>query len=424
VFDANFSWDPRGRDWVTASATAFTHDLVRSLKGGKPFFLMESTPTFSNWHAVWKLKRPGMHALSSLLAVAHGADSVQYFQWRKNRGGMEKFHGAVVDHAGDGNSRVFADVAGLGLLLESLAGVAGTSTPAQAAIVFDWENRWALESSSLAPRTGDGSYESTCVRHHRAFWSMGVPTDVINGDRDFERYRLLIAPMLAMVRPGMAERLERFVRSGGILVATYATGLSDENDLCFLGGFPGPLRKLLGIRVEESDGLYPVESNSLRLLRGNALGLRGAYTVNRRCELIRTESARVLGVYARDFYNGTAGFTMNDFGSGHALYIGADAEDRFLIDLFQALVRRLSLPRATGGRLPQGVGARIRSDGTRDFLFLLNFTNVRKHLRLAGAPWRNALTGDARRARVSLGPFGFEVLQRNAAVPIIARSSG
>jgi beta-galactosidase len=115
---------------------------------------------------------------------------------------------------------------------------------------------------------------------------------------------------------------------------------------------------------------------------------------------------------------------MNDFGSGHALYIGADAEDRFLFDLFQALVRRLSLPRATGGRLPQGVGARIRSDGTRDFLFLLNFTNVRKHLRLAGAPWQNALTGKAQRARVSLGPFGFEVLQRNAAAPVIARSSG
>jgi len=356
-----------------------------------------------------------MHALSSLLAVAHGADSVQYFQWRKNRGGLEKFHGAVVDHAGTEHARVFDDVAGLGRLLEGLAEVAGTATPAQAAIVFDWENRWALESSSLAPRAGNGSYESTCVRHHRAFWAMGVPTDVIDGNQDFAGYRLIVAPMLAMVRPGMAKRLEQFVRSGGILVATYATGLMNESDLCFLGGFPGPLRTLLGIWVEESDGLYPGERNRLIMGRANSLGLRGTYAVSRRCELIRAESARVLGTYGEDFYQGRPALTMNDFGDGHALYIGADVEDRFLGDLCHALVRRLALPSATGGRLPEGVGARIRTDGTTDYLFLLNFTSTRKGLRVAGGPWKGALTGRPQAARVSLVPFGFEVLRRSAA---------
>jgi beta-galactosidase len=424
VFDPSFPWDPQGRDWVTASVAAFVHDLMRSLKGGRPFLLMESSPTFSNWHAVWKLKRPGMHALSSLLAVAHGADSVQYFQWRKNRGGLEKFHGAVVDHAGTEHARVFEDVAGLGRLLEGLSGVAGTATPAQTAIVFDWENRWALESSSLAPRAGNGSYEDACVRHHRAFWTLGVPTDIIDGDTDFTPYRLLVAPMLAMVRPGMAERLEQFVRSGGILVATYATGLVNENDVCFLGGFPGPLRTLLGIWVEESDGLYPVENNSLIMGKADTLGLRGTYSVSRRCELLRAESARVLGFYGEDFYRGRPAFTMNDFGDGHALYIGADAEDRFHEDLYRALARRLALPSATGGRLPEGVGVRIRSDGTTDFLFLLNFSNARRRLRLAGGPWKKALTGAPQAATVSLDPLGFEVLQRRAAPDADRISSG
>jgi len=414
VFDERFPWDPQGRDWMTAAATAFTHDLMRSLKAGRPFLLMESSPTFSSWHAVWKLKRPGMHALSSLLAVAYGADSVQYFQWRKNRGGMEKFHGAVVDHDGSRNTRVFEDVAGLGRLLEALAGVAGTVTLAQAAIVFDWENRWALECSSLAPLAGAGSYEDACLRHYRAFWSMGVPTDVIDGEQDFSRYRLLVAPMLAMVRPGVAERLEQFVRAGGVLVTTYATGLVNENDLCFPGGVPGPLRSLLGIWIEESDGLYPGERNRLVMERGNRLGLHGTYMVIRRCDLIRVESAEVLGFYGEDFYNGRPALTMNEFGRGSALFIGADVEDRFHTGLYRALAGMLDLPSATGGTLPEGVGARIRTDGSTDYLFVLNFTNMRKTVRMAGGPWKSALNGKLPRSRVSLGPFGFEVMEKKA----------
>jgi beta-galactosidase len=76
--------------------------------------LIESTPSATNWMEVARPKRPGMHLLSSLQAVAHGSDTVQYFQWRKGRGAAEKFHGAVVDHAGHENTRVFQDVVEVG----------------------------------------------------------------------------------------------------------------------------------------------------------------------------------------------------------------------------------------------------------------------------------------------------------------------
>ena len=408
------SWHGKAPDGKIAADTAFSHDLIRSLKAGKPFMLMESTPTFSNWDVVWKLKRPGMHALSSLLAVARGSDSVQYFQWRKGRGGAEKFHGAVVDHAGTERTRVFQEVAGLGRTLAALDGVVGTSVPAQAAVIFDWENRWAMESASANPGEAGGYYEEICRRHHRAFWTMGIPTDVIDMDQDLSRYRLIVAPMLHMIRPGVAERLEGFVRGGGTLVTTYWSGVVDENGLCFLGGFPGPLRKLLGIWAEETDGLYPEDRNRLVLEKANALGLTGSYEIQRFCELVHTESARALARYGEDFYKGRPALTVNDFGAGSAFHIAADAEDGFLLDFYRALVRKLDLRTATDADLPRGVSAHVRTDGETEHLFLLNFSSTRKLVRTRKGPWTDALTGRPDSGRISLEGFGFKVLRRKA----------
>lgn len=119
--------------------------MYRSLKGGKPFMLMESTPSVTNWQDVAKLKRPGVHLLSSIQAVAHGSDTVMYFQWRKNRGSWEKFHGAVVDHCGHENTRVFRDVTDVGNALHKLDEVIGTTIEPEVAIIYDWENNWAIK---------------------------------------------------------------------------------------------------------------------------------------------------------------------------------------------------------------------------------------------------------------------------------------
>ena len=108
---------------------------------------MESTPSLTNWLPINKLKKPGMHKLSSLQAVAHGSDSVQYFQWRKGRGGMEKFHGAVIDHNGKADGRVFNDVKELGITLEKIQEIAGTQVKSQVAVVYEFRNRWAIENA-------------------------------------------------------------------------------------------------------------------------------------------------------------------------------------------------------------------------------------------------------------------------------------
>lgn len=202
-WDSYPTWhDREGDDSRQAAKVAMMHDIIRSIKGGKPWMLMESTPSLTNWQDVSKLKRPGMHLLSSLQAVAHGSDTVQYFQWRKSRGSSEKLHGAVVDHVGHEHTRVFGDVTEVGNALEKLEEVIGTSVPAEAAVIFDWENRWGINDSQ-GPRNKGVKYEETAEAHYLALWEQGVPVDVIHMDADFSKYKLLVAPMLYMVRSGV-----------------------------------------------------------------------------------------------------------------------------------------------------------------------------------------------------------------------------
>ena len=410
TMDCGHPSDREGRDWKVAADTAFAHNIMRSLKRGRPFMLMESTPSVSNWHPVHKLKRPGMNRLSSLLAVAHGSDTVQYFQWRRSRGSSEKLHGSVVDHSGSEHTRIFKEVAEIGSELKKLDDLVGTTVPAETAIIYDWENRWAIDEA-MGPVYGrDKQYERTCKNHHYPLWALGIPTDVISAGCDFSPYRLVIAPMLYMVKEGVAERLESFVQQGGILACTYWSGIVDQNDLCFLGGFPGPLRRVLGIWAEEIDALYPEERNRLIMESDNDLGISGEYELRDFCEIIHAESAHVLARYAGDFYRGQPVLTANSFGKGMAYYLAARAEERFLRDFYGSLADKCSLKRALNVDLPEGVSAQLRSDGRRDYIFLLNFAQSPQAVDLGERAFRELLSGTELSGRIELEPFDVKVM--------------
>ena len=418
-WDAYPAWHGPTGDVNLACQIGFACDLQRSFKGGRPFMLMESVPSATNWFEACKLKRPGMHLLSSLQEVAHGSDTVQYFQWRKSRGGAEKFHGAVVDATGGEHTRVFRDVTAVGEALGKLDAVIGAGVPADVAILCDTENAWAIGLAE-GPRRQKRDYYPTCVAHYQPFWKRGVSADVINEDGDFSKYRLLIAPMLYMVRPGVAERIEEFVRLGGTFVTTYWSGIADENDLCFLGGFPGPLRKLLGIWSEEIDALYEGEVNRVELAAGNELGLAGLYEARLLCDLIHSEGASVLAKYADDFYAGRPALTVNRFGDGRAFYQAARMDERFLDDFYARLIRDLQLPRALEADLPAGVTVHRRTDGRKDFLFVMNFTPQAQSLKLPPAKpgadpsgkFTDLLTGLVVSGEAKLGPYGVMVLEK------------
>jgi beta-galactosidase len=358
-------WTGTDKDIEIGSFAAFNHDLTRGLKG-KPFILMESCPSATNWQAVPKLRRPGVNMLQSLQAVAHGSDTVMYFQFRKSRGSCEKFHGAVVDHQGTENTRTFGDVTEVGKYLENLDALIGTDTPAKVAIIFDWNVRWALNDAKgfLQQKT---DYEGTVISHYRAFWNRGIPVDVIDSTRSFDKYDILISPMLYLLRDGVAGRINTFVERGGVYIATYATAYVNNTDLCFLGGFPGPLKESLGIWNEEIDALFPEDRNSITW-QGKT------YPTFDLCELIHAEGAETLAVYGSDFYAGRPALTVNKKGKGKAYYIAARTGDDFLEDFYRTITADTGVKPPLEKPLPKGVNVQIRSDGLTDFLFFMNFT--------------------------------------------------
>ncbi|MEJ5311804.1 MAG: beta-galactosidase [Anaerolineae bacterium] len=409
------SWDSypmwhKDDDVALASDVAFIHDINRCLKGGKPFMLMESVPSATNWVQSAKVKRPGMHALSSLQAVAHGSDTVQYFQWRKSRGSSEKFHGAVVDHVGHEHTRVFRDVADVGMKLEKLTPVVGTTVRPDVAIIYDWENLWALDDAQ-GPRRGPKGYLETCKRHYRAFWERGIPVDVIDMEQDLTRYKLAVAPMLYMLRPGVDERIAAFVEGGGTFVATYWTGIVDENDLVILGGWPGgKLRQVLGIWDEEIDALYENDRNAAVLSADNVPGLAGEYELRDYCALVHPEGADVLATYKSDFYAGRPVLTVNAFGAGKAYYLASNPDDRFLRDFYRALDADLGLLRSLDAELPHGVSAQLRTDGETKYAFVMNFNAEPVTLDLGAAAYTDLLTGEMVSGVVELGVYDVKVL--------------
>ncbi|MBB6693534.1 beta-galactosidase [Cohnella xylanilytica] len=413
-WDAYPTWHSAESDADVAAWFSFNHDLFRSLKK-KPFMLMESTPSLTNWQPVSKLKRPGMHRLSSLQAVAHGSDTVQYFQWRKSRGSSEKFHGAVVDHVGHEHTRVFRDVAELGAALANLSDLIGTTVPAEAAILFDWDNRWAVNDAQ-GPRNKGIGYEQTVVRHYRALWELGVPTDIVGSNDEFGGYKLLVVPMAYLMREETGAKIERFVRDGGTAVVTYWSGVVDENDLCHLGGFPGPLRTTVGVWAEEIEGLHDHDKNALAMQEGNPLGFGGTYEVREICELIHTETAEAIAFYGDDFYAGRPALTVNRLGSGRAYYLAARVSDPAFYDSFYAaVVRESNARRALDAALPAGVTAQLRTDGVCDYVFLLNFSGAPARVELDGssaASYSDAETGESLAGTLELPANASRILKR------------
>ncbi len=398
------SWD-NYPDWTNgdnadpAAETAFVHDVFRSMKDGKPFYLMESTPSIVNHKPVNRLLKSGVQELAAIQAVAHGADSVQYFQWRKSRGGHEKFHGAAVDHCGHENTRVFRDVAKLGGVLERLDAVVGARTEARAAIVYDWENAWATEFF-CGYHNARRDYDKVCQSWYRAFLRRGIPVDVIPADRDFSKYGLVAAPFLYLLGDGVADRIKEYVKNGGRFIATYLTGIVDRDDLCFRGGFPGAgLREVFGVWAEETDSLGEDEYNSVCF---GGKTYRAEYT----CDVIHAEGAKVLGEYGTaSYYAGTPAVTVNGYGQGKAYYVAFRPQQDFIDDFCGGLIDEMQIQPDAPFPLPDGVFARKRGE----VLFVMNFSGETRCVTLDRA-YSDVLTGGAREGETVLPENGYLIL--------------
>ncbi|VTR57852.1 Beta-galactosidase BgaA [Actinobacillus pleuropneumoniae] len=330
--------------------------------------LMEQTPSVQNWSPYNSAKRPGVMRLWSYQAVAHGADTVMFFQLRRSVGACEKFHGALIEHVGHEHTRVFRECAELGQELQQLGDkLLDSRSDAKVAIMYDWENRWALELSSGPSKALN--YVDEVHKYYDALYQQNIQTDIISVEEDLSKYDIVIAPVMYMVKPGVAQRVEQFVSQGGIFVTTFFSGIVNENDLVTLGGHPGELRNVTGIWAEEIDALLPGMQNQIDMKQDWG-SLRGSYPCGILCDVIHAETAEVLAEYGSDFYKGTPVLTKNAFGKGQAYYVASSPDAQFL----QGFLANLCEEQGVKPLLdtPQGVEVVERVKDGNSYLFILN----------------------------------------------------
>ncbi len=356
------SWDNYPAYNATLEDTAFKHNLMRGIKQGKPFALMEQTPSVTNWHPYNALKRPGVMRLWSYQAVAHGADTVMFFQLKRSIGACEKYHGAVIDHAGHENTRVFREITQLGAEFDKIGSLTlGARTQSKAAIVFDWDNWWATYYS--AGPSVNLQYCDEILNYYKAFNNLNISVDFIGVEDDLSHYSFVVAPVLYMVKPGYDEKIRQFVKNGGNFLTTFFSGYVDDHDLVTVGGYPGKLRDILGIWVEEEDALPDAACNSFTYK-----GI--TYPATLLCDLLHTEGAQSLCEYEQDFYAGMPALTRNEFGKGAAYY----AATRSNADFHRTLVHEICTETGICPIIdtPDCIEVTERTNANGTFLFFLN----------------------------------------------------
>ncbi|MFF5565712.1 beta-galactosidase [Streptomyces sp. NPDC012623] len=381
---------------------AMAADLTRSVAGGAPWLLLEHSTSGVNWQPRNPAKAPGQMARNSLGHVARGSEGALFFQWRQSRRGAEKFHSAMLPHAGT-ESRVWREVVGLGAALDSLATVRGTRTVADAAMVWDWQSWWAqrLEwrpsEDHDARERADTFYEALYDRH--------LTVDFAHPEADLSAYPLVVVPALYLATEAAGENLRRYVENGGTLVVSYFSGIVDEHDAVHPGAHPGPLRDVLGLTVEEFSPLGAGER--VRLTGPEGAELTGDVWT----EFVVPRGAETVWTYADGLTAERPAVTRHQLGEGTAWYLSTRLDAGALDTVLAAASEDARLaPRA---ELPRDVEVVRRSGESGEYLFAVNHTATDAKVPLP-AHGTELLTGERAAGRLGVPAGAVRVVRFDA----------
>lgn len=359
--------DPGDPDAACQAALSF--GLMRGASNGKSWLLMEQAPSAVNWRDINKPKTPELYRLWTWQAIAHGANGALSFQWRASRGGAEKWHSAMVPHAG-ANHSIYHQVAEVGKELASTPSIAVTEPVRNdVALVFDWASWWALElpsrPSSLLRLL------SLLTAYHRALWYNGIVADVVPPSASLEKYRLLIVPNLYLTDNRTVNSFSSFTERGGHLAIGFFSGLVDPSDRVYPGPYPGALRDLLGVQVDQFWPLEKDETVPIRLSSGQ-LGTASLWS-----EQLHVVDAQVEATFAGGPLSGQPALTTSARGKGTTWYFATLPDGATLRAILSRLCISAGVAPAIAG-LPPGVEALRRRGQREEFLFLLNH-NPQRH---------------------------------------------
>ncbi|WP_093614268.1 beta-galactosidase [Actinoplanes philippinensis] len=328
---------------------SFAADLTRGLAGGRPWMLMEQAAGAVNWQPHNVTKAPGEMIRNSLTHVARGADSVCFFQWRASAQGAEKFHSALLPHAGT-DTVAWREVLKLSETLDRIGEVAGTEVEADVALLFSWESWWSSEGEARPSQAV--TYLDQVHSAHGALRGLGVTTDVVAPGADLSRYKLVVVPGLYMISDTDAQAIADYVSGGGRLVVTYFSGIVDERDRIRLGGYPGAFREVLGVLSEEFGPLLP----------GDTVALSNGGSASLWTERLRTTTASVIATYEDGAMSGIPAITRNQYGAGTAWYVATKTD-------MSEILREAT--QVVSDKSDKKEVVRRRGDG-RGYLFVIN----------------------------------------------------
>jgi beta-galactosidase len=374
---------------------SFSGDLTRGVAGGRPWVLMEHSTSAVNWQPVNLAKAPGQLLRNSLTHVAHGADTLGFFQWRASRAGAEKFHSALVPHAGT-DTRLWREVVHLGEVCERLAEVVGTTVQADVAVLWDYQAGWACD---------EDSHPSSLVRYgtdahaiHRALRERGVAADVVHPSTDLSRYRLLVVPTLYACTDASAAAIRAAAEGGASVLVTFFSGIVDQDDHIRLGGYPGAFRDLLGVRVEEFAPLAP----------GTTATLDDGAVATTWAEHLHLAGAEAVASYADGPLPGVPALTRRSVGQGAAWYLATRVDDEHLGALVDRLLAESGVEAPAVA--PRGVELVRRTGDGRSYLFALNHTEAEVALAVSG---RDLVADTDTEGNLRLAPGGVAVVRED-----------
>ncbi len=337
------------------------NDVMRGLKNGQPFLLMEQVTSQVNWREINVPKSPGTMRRWSYSTIGRGGDGILFFQWRQSQAGAEKFHSAMVSHTGEENSRVYQEVLQLGNEMKTLEGMVGATTPTKVAMLFDWENWWAVELDSKPHNKLN--YIERVFAYYKVLYENNIAVDFVQPGDSLKDYETVLAPMLYMVSDKASAEINRFVEQGGTFVTSYFSGIVDENDRVYLGGYPQPFSEMLGLYVEE---FVPFKEGEKKPLLFKHTTTESSLW----SEHIIVKNAEPLAYFAGDWLAGEPAVTRNIFGKGQAIYVGTELEHP---DLSQLLLDDAGLSNFREAlKMPANVECLRREKDGETFYIIIN----------------------------------------------------
>lgn len=385
------------KDVTSGYGGALTLDLTRGIKR-QNFWIMETISGPPGcWMPMWRTPYPGFIRAYAWQCIARGADTIVHFRWRSAPSGGEQFWHGLIDHSNVPGRRyeeyleLCKEVNRLAPFLE------GTEVNGEVAILHSHDQYNAFQ----AQLQSDGmDYFDNIKTLHRAFTKLGIMTDVLNEHDDLTGYKLIVAPSLFLLDPELASRLDECVKKGATLVVLPRTGVKNQNNVCWIQPLPGPLAGTAGVAVAEYD---PIGKDS------NIINWNGkSYSCNQWCDILTLQGAEPVARYEDDFYAGQIAATVHTVGEGKVYYIGTFPEESFYLDFFKEQADSLKLKYINN--LPEGIQVSVRSNGEKQYMFLLNLSRKEQSIQLEQS-YYSILNNKELAQQLNMKPYDVEIVE-------------